>query len=95
MYWNIAYALQKRNLAKGYAAEISTEELALEFIHHASTWYPEKLNCKTREEQIDAALSFAWKAAEQGNWKCPYQWLNAQIYQREKEAAQWKQSCAS
>lgn len=90
-----AYALQKRNLAKGYAAEISTEELALEFIHHASTWYPEKLNCKTIEEQIDAALSFAWKAAEKGNWKCPYQWLNTQIYQREKEAAQWKQSCVS
>lgn len=86
-----AYALQKRNLAKGYAAEISTEDLALEFIHHASTWYPEKLDCKTREEQIDAALSFAWKAAEQGKWKCPYKWLNAQIYQREKEATQWKQ----
>ncbi len=86
-----AYALQKRNLAKGYAADISTEELALEFIHHASTWYPEKIDCKTREEQIDAALSFAWKAAEQGKWKCPYQWLNTQIYQREKEATQWKQ----
>jgi len=86
-----AYALQKRKLAKGYAAEIKPEELASEFIHHAATWHPERLNCKTKEEQIDAALSFAWKAAEQGKWKCPYQWLNAQIAQREKVATLWKQ----
>lgn len=75
---------------RDYAAEISVEALALEFIHHAATWVPERLNCKTRGEQIDAALSFAWRAVEQGAWKCPYQWLNQQIQQRELEAVQWK-----
>ena len=86
-----AYALQERKLAKGYAAKIKPEELASEFIHHAATWHPERLHCKTREEQIDAALSFAWKAVEQGRWKCPYQWLNAQIAEREQVATLWKQ----
>ncbi len=86
-----AHSLRERGLAQGYAAEIGIEELALEFIYHAANWVPERLNCKTREEQIDAALSFAWRAAEQGRWKCPYQLLNAQIQQREQEAARWKQ----
>jgi hypothetical protein len=85
-----AYALRERGLAKGYAAEISTDALADEFIYHAASWVPERLNCKTRAEQIDAALSFAWRAAEAGRWKCPYQLLNAQIQQRELEAAKWR-----
>ncbi len=85
-----AYALRERGIAQGYAAEISVEALAQEFIYHATTWVPEKLHCKTREEQVDAALSFAWRAAAAGNWKCPYGWLNAQIQQRELEAARWK-----
>jgi hypothetical protein len=86
-----AYALRERGSARGYAAEIKVEELALEFIYHAATWVPERLNCKTRAEQIDAALSFAWRAVEQGRWQCPYQWLNLQIKQREQEAAKWRQ----
>lgn len=85
-----AQALRERALAQGYAAEISVEELAREFIYHATTWAPEKLHCKTREEQVDAALSFAWRAAAAGQWRCPYGWLNAQIQQRELEAARWK-----
>ena len=83
-----AYTVRERGRAKGYSAEISEEALALEFIYHAATWVPERLNCKTRAEQIDAALSFAWRAAETGRWKCPYQWLNLQIEQREQEARQ-------
>jgi DNA-binding Lrp family transcriptional regulator len=85
-----AYALRERGMAQGYAAEIGIEELAQEFIYHAATWVPEKLNCKTREEQIDAALSFAWRSAAAGTWRCPYGWLNAQIQKRELEAALWK-----
>ncbi len=85
-----AKKLRTKGLAKGYAAEISTEDLAREFIYHAATWTPERLQCNTREDQIDAALSFAWKAAEQGTWKCPYKLLNAQIAQREAYAASWK-----
>ena len=85
-----ASKLKSKQIAQGYAAQISTEELAKEFIYHAVNWVPERLNCKTREEQIDAALSFAWKAVEQGKWKCPYQMLNAAIVQREQEAAKWK-----
>lgn len=85
-----AKKLKTKGLAKGYAANISTEDLAKEFIYHAANWLPERLNCKTREEQIDAALSFAWKAAEHGKWKCPYKLLNIQIAQREFEAANWK-----
>ena len=84
-----AKAIRERGLAKGYAAEIEVKDLAREFIHHAATWIPERLNCKSREEQIDAALSFAWRAAEQGRWKCPYVWLNSQIKQREINAASW------
>lgn len=85
-----AKKLRTKGLAKGYAAEISVNDLAKEFIYHAANWLPEKLHCHTREEQIDAALSFAWKAAEHGSWKCPYKLLNAQIAQRELEAANWK-----
>ncbi len=87
---NFASKLKSQQIAKGYAAQISTEELGKEFIYHAANWVPERLNCKTREEQIDAALSFAWKAVEQGKWKCPYQLLNAAIVQREQKAARWK-----
>jgi len=85
-----AKKLRAKGLANGYAANISTDDLAREFIYHAENWVPERLHCKTREEQIDAALSFAWKAAEQGKWKCPYELLNMQIIQREYEAAGWK-----
>ena len=85
-----AKKLRNKGLAKGYAANISTEDLAREFMYHAATWIPEKLHCNTREAQIDAALSFAWKAAELGTWKCPYKLLNAQIAQREANAASWK-----
>ena len=85
-----AKKLRAKGLANGYAADISADDLAREFIYHAANWVPERLHCKTREEQIDAALSFAWKAAEQGKWKCPYQLLNNQIVQREDEAAGWK-----
>ena len=85
-----AKKLRMKGLVKGYAANISADDLAKEFIYHAANWLPERLDCKTREEQIDAALSFAWKAVEQGKWKCPYKLLNMQIAQREIEAANWK-----
>ena len=85
-----AKKLRAKGLAKGYAANISIADLEKEFIYHAESWVPEKLNCKTREEEIDAALSFAWKSAELGTWKCPYRLLNAQIAQREQEAVKWK-----
>ena len=85
-----AKKLRAKGLAKGYAANISIADLEKEFIYHAESWVPEKLNCKTREEEIDAALSFAWKSAELGTWKCPYRLLNAQISQREQEAVKWK-----
>lgn len=85
-----AQKLRAKALAKGYAANISITDLEKEFIYHAANWVPERLNCKTREQQIDAALSFAWKAAEQGIWKCPYKLLNAQIVQREQDSVRWK-----
>lgn len=85
-----ANKLRAKGLAKGYAANISITDLEKEFIYHAQNWVPERLNCKTREEQIDAALSFAWKSAEIGTWTCPHQLLNEQIVQREQEAVRWK-----
>lgn len=85
-----AKKLLTKKLAKGYSAGLSIDDLAKELIYHAANWIPAKLNCKTREEQIDAALSFAWKAVEQGIWQCPYRLLNMQIQQRELESIRWK-----
>ncbi len=85
-----AKKLLVKGVAKGYAASLSTKDLADEFIYHAANWVPARLNCATREEQIDAALSVAWRAVEQGRWQCPYRLLNLQIQQRELEAAAWK-----
>lgn len=85
-----AKKLRTKGLAKGYAAEISADDLAREFMYHAATWVPERLQCSTHEAQIDAALSFAWKAVERGTWKCPYRLLSTQIAQREADAASWK-----
>ena len=85
-----AYAIRSRGLAQGYAAEIPIDDLVQEFIYHAANWVPERLNCTNRDEQIDAALSFAWRAANTGKWRCPYGKLNEQVLQREQDARQWK-----
>lgn len=85
-----AKKLLTKKLAKGYSASLSIDALAKEMIYHAANWIPARLNCKTREEQIDAALSVAWQAVEKGIWQCPYRLLNMQIQQRELESIRWK-----
>lgn len=81
-----------KHIAKGCATSLSFDDLANEFIYNAANWIRAKLNCKTREEEIDAALSFAWRSVEKGKWQCPYKLLNLQIQQRELEAAAWRNS---
>lgn len=85
-----AKKLLTNKLAKGYSSSLSIDDLAKELIYHAANWIPARLNCKSREEQIDAALSVAWKAIEKGIWQCPYRLLNMQIQQRELESVSWK-----
>jgi hypothetical protein len=78
-----AYSLFSKKLAKGYAASLDKHELAKQFIHHAATWKPTKIWCSSRDQQIDTALSVAWKAVIKGIWQAPLEWNKAQALQHE------------
>ena len=78
-----AYALVSKKLACGIAAEFSKHELAKQLIHHAATWRPTKLGDISRDKEIDAALSVAWRAIAAGTWQEPLELARAQILQYE------------
>ena len=74
-----AYSLLSKKLAKGYAASLSKGELAKQLIHHAATWKPTKLGSISREQEIDTALSVAWKSIIAGTWQAPLEWAKAEV----------------
>jgi DNA-binding transcriptional regulator YhcF (GntR family) len=74
-----AYSLLSKKLAKGYAASLSKGELAKQLIHHAATWKPTKLGAISREQEIDTALSVAWKSIIAGTWQPPLEWAKAEV----------------
>ncbi len=74
-----AYSLLSKKLAKGYAASLSKGELAKQLIHHAATWKPTKLGFISREQEIDTALSVAWKSIITGTWQPPLEWAKAEV----------------
>ncbi len=74
-----AYSLLSKKLAKGYAASLSKGELAKQLIHHAATWKPTKLGSISREQEIDTALSVAWKFIIAGTWQPPLEWAKAEV----------------
>jgi hypothetical protein len=81
-----AYSLVSKGLATGYAASLSKHELAKQIIHHAATWKPTKLGNVSREKEIDAALSVAWKKIVGGTWQVPLELAKAEILQYEFNA---------
>ena len=74
-----AYSLFSKRIPTGYAATLDKHELAKQFIIHAATWKPSKLGNLTREQEIDAALSFAWKSVTNGTWQSPLEYIKAKI----------------
>ena len=78
-----AYSIHSKGLATGYAAGLSKHELAKQLIFHAATWKPTKLGKVSREQEIDTALSMAWKAIVNGTWQSPLEWAKADIIQHE------------
>jgi flavodoxin len=78
-----AYCLISKKLATGYASSLTKHELAKELIFHAATWKPTKVGVKTREEEIDTALSVAWKAVVSGKWQAPLDLAKAQVLEYE------------
>jgi hypothetical protein len=79
-----AYTLVSKDLTKGYASSLSKHELAKQLIYHAATWKPTKLGTNlSREKEIDAALSVAWKAIVSGTWTIPLELAKAEILQCE------------
>ena len=85
-----AYSLVSKGLANGYAASLNKHELAKQIIHHAATWKPTKLGCVSREKEIDAALSVAWKKIISGTWQVPLELAKAEILQYEFNAYRLK-----
>ena len=78
-----AYSLVSKGLASGYAASLNKHELAKQIIHHAASWKPTKLGSISREKEIDAALSVAWKKIVSGTWHVPLELAKAEILQYE------------
>ena len=74
---NFAKKLKRDKLCAQSLIDIDEIELARQFIHHAANFKMTKLACKTRDEEIEAALSFAWRAAKSGQWRCPVAWGQA------------------
>jgi hypothetical protein len=82
---NFARKLKRERLCSSDLIDVSESELSRQFIHHAANFKMTKLNCKTRDEEIEAALSFAWTAAQSGRWRCPAGWGNAIDLHLERE----------
>jgi hypothetical protein len=78
-----AYSLVSKGLPRGYASSLTKHELAKELIFHAATWKPTKAGTKMREEEIDTALSVAWKAIVNGKWQAPLELSKALVLEYE------------
>ena len=91
---NFAKKLKRAKLCAPSLLEIDELELARQFIHHAANYKMTKLECKTREEEIEAALSFAWKAAKTGQWRCPVGWGQAIDLHLEREKYRYEHTDA-
>ena len=74
-----AYALVSKKLAKGYAASLGKGELAKQLIFHISSWKPTRLGNLTREQEIDAALSVAWRSITDGRWQAPLEYAKSEV----------------
>lgn len=74
-----AYSLVSKKLVKGYAASLDKHELAKQLIFHIATWKPTKVDGLTRKQEIDTALSVAWKTITTGTWQIPLGYAKAQI----------------
>ena len=70
-------------MPSGYAASLTKDELAKELIFHAATWKPTKAGAKTRTQEIDTALSVAWKAIVNGKWQAPLELSKALVLEYE------------
>lgn len=82
---NFAKKLKRGGLASVDLQDVSELELARQFIHHAANYKMTKLGCKNRDEEVEAALSFAWTAATSGRWRCPTGWGDAIDLHLERE----------
>ncbi len=56
---------------------IDENELIKQFIHHAANFKMTKLRCSNRDDEINAALNFAWNAVKKGTWAQPADWSKA------------------
>jgi hypothetical protein len=82
---NYAKKLTREKLCSEDLRDIGELELARQFIHHAANYRMTKLDCKTRDEEVEAALNFAWMAAKTGKWRCPSGWADAFDLHLERE----------
>jgi hypothetical protein len=82
---NFAKKLKRDKLCAPSLIDVDELELARQFIHHAANYKMTKLGCKTRDEEVEAALSFAWRAAKNGQWRCPVGWGQAIDLHLERE----------
>jgi len=79
-----AYSLFSKKLTKGYASTLSKHELAKQFIFHASSWKPTKVDRSASDDKlVDIALSVAWNAVVKGSWQEPLEWAKAKALQYE------------
>ena len=78
-----AYSLISKGLSSGYASSLTKDELAKELIFHAATWKPTKAGTITRVQEIDTALSVAWKTIVSGKWQAPLELSKALVLEYE------------
>lgn len=78
-----AYSLISKGLSSGYASSLTKDELAKELIFHAATWKPTKAGAITRAQEIDTALSVAWKTIVSGKWQAPLELSKALVLEYE------------
>lgn len=89
---NFAKKLKREKLCAQALRDVDELELARQFIHHAANYKMTRLSFKTRDEEIEAALSFAWQAARTGQWRCPVGWGQAIDLHLEREKYRYEPS---
>lgn len=87
---NFAKKLYQDKQCKGDIADISQDNLIRHFIEHAANFKITKLDCKTRDEEVDAALSVAYKAVVSGAWRCPAKWGQAVDLNAKRRSLQYE-----
>jgi hypothetical protein len=74
---NFAKKLKKETQNLPQLRNIDENELIKQFIHHAANFKMTKLRCTTRDDEVNAALNFAFNAAKKGFWAQPADWGKA------------------